>query len=66
MQPIQMQLSQNQKNFSQFFSVFPASTYNFEYFQKKVDTHRRFLTEIIDWKGFCYCDNVNISINNGL
>ena len=45
-----MQLSQNQKNFSQFFSVFPESTYNFEYFQKKVDTQKRFLTEIIDWK----------------
>ena len=49
-----MQLSQNQKNFSQFFSVFPESTYNSEYFQKKVDTYKRFLTEIIDWKERSY------------
>ena len=33
-QPIQMQLSQKQKNFSPFFA-FPKSIINFEYFPKK-------------------------------
>ena len=33
--PIQMQLSQKQKNFSQIFSGFLKFTLNFEYFQKK-------------------------------
>ena len=40
MQPIQMILSQNQKQFSQFFSAFPESTINLEYFQKNVEPQR--------------------------
>ena len=35
-QPIQILLSQKQKTFSQFFSVFLKSTLNFEHFQKKM------------------------------
>ena len=54
MQPIQMQLSQNQKKFSEFLSAFPESTQNLKDFQKKVEPHRRFLTEIIDWKKRSY------------
>ena len=36
MQTIQMQLSQKQKIFSEFFSEFFESALNFEYFQKKI------------------------------
>ena len=34
---IQMQLSEKQKNFSQFFDAFVESSSNFKYFEKKVD-----------------------------
>ena len=40
-QPIQMQLSQKQKTFSEFFSAFLKSSLNFEHFQKKDDCHSR-------------------------
>ena len=33
---IQMQLSQKQKDFSQFFAAFLKSILNFEYFEKKM------------------------------
>ena len=36
MHTIQMHLSQKQKIFSQFFSVFFESALNFEHFQKKI------------------------------
>ena len=35
-EPIQILLSQKQKSFSQFFSVFLKCTLNFEHFQKKM------------------------------
>ena len=35
-QPIQIQLSQKQKTFSQFFSAYLKSTLNFKYFQRKM------------------------------
>ena len=38
-QPIQMQLSEKQKTFSEFFSAFLESSLNFEHFQKKDDSH---------------------------
>ena len=38
--PIQMQLSQKQKTFSQFFAAFLKSSLNFLYFKKKYDPHR--------------------------
>ena len=34
-----MQVSQKQKTFSQFFFVFLKSSFNFEIFQKKYDSH---------------------------
>ena len=34
--PIQMQLSEKEKTFSEFFSAFLKSTLNFKYFEKKV------------------------------
>ena len=36
MQPIQMQLSRNQQMFSHFFSIFPETTLNLEYFEEKM------------------------------
>ena len=41
MQPIQILLSQKQKNLSRFFFAFLKSTLNFEHFQKKDDPHSR-------------------------
>ena len=38
-QPIQMQLSQKQKLFADFFSAFLKSSLNFEHFLKKDDRH---------------------------
>ena len=38
-QAIQMQLSQTQKSFSDFFSAFLESSLNFEHFLKKDDPH---------------------------
>ena len=46
--PIQMQLSQKQKTFSQFFAAFLKSTLNFEHFEKKDDPHRFCISEITD------------------
>ena len=45
MQPIHMQLSKKLKTFSRFFNVFSKSMLNFEYFQKKDDAHRLFISE---------------------
>ena len=39
MQPIQMQLSQKEKAFSQVFFAFFKCTLNFEHFQVKDDSH---------------------------
>ena len=39
-QPIQMQISQKQKNFSQFVAAILKSRLNFEHFLKKDDPHR--------------------------
>ena len=38
-QRIQMLLSRKQKTFSQFFSSFLKSSFNFEHYQKKDDPH---------------------------
>ena len=46
MQTIQMNLSQKQKAFSQFFSAFFESSLNFEHFQKKDDPHSLCISEI--------------------
>ena len=49
-----MILSQNQKQFSVFFSASPKSTKNLEYFQKKFEPQRWFPSEIIHWEKQCY------------
>ena len=48
MQPIQMQLSQKQKTFSQFFCAFLKSSLNFEHFQKKDDSHSWGISKITE------------------
>ena len=47
-QPIQMQLSQKQKNFSHFFAAFLKSSLNFQHFLKKDDPHCWCTSEITD------------------
>ena len=37
--PIQMQLSEKQKNFTQFFLPFLESSSNFKHLEQKVDSH---------------------------
>ena len=54
MQPIQTQFSRNRTIFSNFFSAFPKSTENFEYFRKKDELQRLFVSEIIDCKMWGY------------
>ena len=46
--PIQMQLSQKQKTFSQFFSAFLTSSWNLKYFEVKDDPQRFCISEITD------------------
>ena len=46
--PIQMQLSQKQKRFSQFFASILKSSLNFNYFAKKYDPHRFRITEMTE------------------
>ena len=45
-QPIQMQLSQKEKTFSNFFSAFLKSSLNFDHFLKKDDPHRWCISKI--------------------
>ena len=45
-----MQVSQNQKIFSEFFSAFPKSPYNLEYFEKKDEPQRLLVSEIREFK----------------
>ena len=47
-QPIQMQVSQKQKTFPDFFSAFLKSSLNFEHFLKKCDPHCWCISEITD------------------
>ena len=53
MQPIQNQLSRKQKSFSDFFSPFLKSSWNFWHFEKKDDSHCRCISEIMDPKKPC-------------
>ena len=43
-----MKLSQKLKVFSQVFSAFLKSTFNFKHFEKKDESHRLCLSRIID------------------
>ena len=45
-----MQLSKNRKKISEFFSAFPKSRKNFEYFGKNDYPQMLFVSEIIDGK----------------
>ena len=45
---IQMQLSQKQKNFCEFFSAFLKSRLIFEYFERKNDSHSFCISEVAD------------------
>ena len=47
-QPIQKQLPQKQKTFSEFFSAFLKSSLNFEHFQKKDDSHSWCISKITE------------------
>ena len=46
--PIQMELSQRQKTFSEFFASFFKSIWNFNHFESKDDRHSFFISEITD------------------
>ena len=46
MQPIQVKLSQKQKNFPELFSALSKSKLNFEHFQKKHDPDSVFISEV--------------------
>ena len=46
--PIQMQLSQKQKKFSQILATFLKSKLNLEYFRKKDDPHSFCISEITE------------------
>ena len=47
-QPIQMEVSQKQKTFSEFFSAFLKSNLNFEHFQKKDGSHSWGISKITE------------------
>ena len=44
--PIQIQLYEKQKKFSQFFAAFLKSRLNFKHFENKDDPHRFFILEV--------------------
>ena len=50
MKVIQIQLSQKQKSFSEFFSAFSKYTLHFENFEKKDYPHTSCISEITDCK----------------
>ena len=53
-EPIQMQLSQNQKIFLEFFPALLKSAKNLEYFENEDDPQRLFVFEILDCKKLGY------------
>ena len=50
MEPIHMQLSQNLKTFSGFFSASSKSRLNFEYFLKNNDAHSLYIPVAKAWE----------------
>ena len=52
--PIQMQLSEKRKTFSEFFVPFPESISNFKHFEKKYDRHSECIFEITDCEKLGY------------
>ena len=55
-QPIQMKLSKRLKIFSQPFTAFLKYTFSFKFFEKKDESHRLFLSEILDCEIRGYVD----------
>ena len=45
-----MQLSRKEKTCSYFFSAFLKAIWNFEYFEKKDDSHSPYIFEITDFE----------------
>ena len=54
------------KKISQFFSAFPESIYNLEYFQKTVEAQRGYPSEIIDWKKQIYLNSQKATVSEHL
>ena len=52
--PIQLQLSEKLKTFSQFFIAFLESTLNFEHFEKKDEPHSSSIYEVTDSERHAY------------
>ena len=53
LQPIQIQLSKKRQIFSDFFTAFLKSTFDFEHFENKDDPHSLCTSGIIDWERCC-------------
>ena len=53
LQPIQIQLSKKRQIFSDFFTAFLKSTFDFEHFENKDDPHSLCISGIIDWERCC-------------
>ena len=51
--PIQMQLFEKRKKFSEFFVPYMDSTSNFEHFERKDDRHSQSISEITDCEKLC-------------
>ena len=51
--PIQMQLFEKRKKFSEFFVAYVDSTSNFEHFERKDDRHNQSISEITDCEKLC-------------
>ena len=52
LEPIEMQLSKNRQIFSDAFTAFLKSTFDYEHFEKKDDSHSLCISEIIH-RGRC-------------
>ena len=57
LEPIKMKLSEKLKNFSQIFTAFLESSFNFKYFEKKDESHSLCVSKIIDCE-ICAYGNV--------
>ena len=53
LQPIQIQLSKKRQIFSDFFTAFLKSTFDFEHFENKDNPHSLCISGIIDWERCC-------------
>ena len=50
LQPIQIQLSKKRQIFSDFFTAFLKSTFDFDHFENKDDPHSLCISEIVEWE----------------